>query len=239
MPSARQRALVRMRHSSSETSPAEPRDVSGARVSGHAAVDVSERALEREVVVAFLRVLLDGLSKCLSDGLRVVDGAAEAHRAVQRLRVGGDAVHVVDDEHPAEARRVIRDGLAVVDETLPAADDLADVGGLQLTRVDALVVRMEQALAQRVLLNGKHHDLVVREQLLLHRLAELNLIGGRAVNGLVVHGGDGVVLLRALALGGLSVDARGGSHIEALFREHVLVVVDLHERGRLGGVDTG
>lgn len=196
-----------------------------------------ELALERQVVVPLLRVFLDGLGERLGDGLGVVDGAAEAHCAVQGLGVGGNAVDVVDNQHAAEAGGVLGHGLAVVDEALPAADDLADVGWFQRACVDPIVALHEDALAQRVLLNGEHHDLVVGEQLLLHRLAELDLVCGGAVDGLVVHGGDGVVVLSALALGALAVDARGRGHVEALLGAHVLVVVDLHEVRRLGDVN--
>ena len=220
--------------------PSEPGDVSRALVGRHVAVDMAQLALERELLVLVFGKLLDDLREGLRDGLRCIDGRAEADGAVQRLAVGHHGLDVIDDEHATEAGRVVGRALAVIDEALPAADNLAYVRGLQAHCVDALVaLQGGQAVPDGILLDGEDDDLVVGEQLLLHGLAELDLVGGGAVDGLVVHGGDGVVLLGAFAFGGLAVDARGRRHVQALLGGNVLVEVDLHEGRSLSLGDAG
>ena len=91
---------------------------------------MAQLALERELFVLVFGKLLDDLREGLRNGLRCIDGRAEADGAVQRLAVGHHGLDVVDDEHAAETGCVVGRTLAVIDEALPAADNLADVRGL-------------------------------------------------------------------------------------------------------------
>ena len=210
----------------------QPGDKAGAHVRRHGAVHMVQLAVEDGPLVrSVFHVAVHYLVESLADGLGGLDGGAEAHRAAQRPGARVEPVHVVHNERVAQARGVPGRPLPVVGQALPTADDLAHVLGVQRQGVHALVVDGHEPLAQGVLLHGEHDDLVVGEEALLHGLAELDLVGGGAVYGLVVHGGYGVVLLGPPSLGRLSVDARGRRHVEALPGAHVLVVVHLHERG--------
>ena len=217
---------------------AQPRDVAGAHVGGHVAVNVAQLACQ---VVALLGgvagIALGYPREGLHDGLRGLDGRAEAHGPAQRGRFGMEPVHVVHDQHVAQARGVGRGALAVVGQALPATDDLADVLGGKLGRVNPLVVAFGDV--QRVLLHGEDDHLVVGQKALLHGLAELDLVGGGAIEGFVVHRGNGEVLHGALALRRLAVDTRRGGHVQAFVRAHVLVVVDPHEGRGLLHADAG
>ena len=62
--------------------PSEPGDISRALIRWHVAVDVAQLALERELLVLVFGKLLDDLREGLRDGLRCIDGRAEADGAV-------------------------------------------------------------------------------------------------------------------------------------------------------------
>jgi len=76
---------------------------------------------------------------------------------------------------------------------------------------------------------GEDDDLVVGEEVELDGLGEGDDVELLAVDGLVVHGAEGDVVLLGGGLGHICVVARGGGHVEELGGADEGGVVDFHE----------
>ena len=85
-------------------------------------------------------------------------------------------------------------------------------------------------LGHLLLTDRQDDDLVVRQQVLFHRLAEAQAEEHRTVGLLVVHRGQDRVLLRRPILRVLRENTRCRRHVQGLRAADELVAVDLRER---------
>ena len=223
----------------------EPRQLLGARLRVHGAVDVVQVAGRPALVAGGLHVGLDDLLERLVDLLRALDGRAEAHGAAKRLHpavgivqdvgeaVFGPVVEVVHQQEVGRVRRLValqlvkapRGVLAVGGKPAPAADDLGLVAYVELGLV--AVARHDDLRARHgLLVDGQHDHAVVAQEALLHRLGEGHLVGHRSVLPLVVHrvqlGGRYAGLRHRV----LAVDLGRRRHEEPLVGPHALAVHD-------------
>ena len=75
----------------------------------------------------------------------------------------------------------------------------------------------------------QHDDSVVRQEPLGHGFTEHEAMELRAIEGLVIHGGEECVSVLRLGLDGFAIDPRGGRHVETLRTVDVGVVMDANE----------
>ena len=165
------------------------------------------------------------------------------------VEVGGDRLGVRDGPREGDSalhrRGVVAEAGAVGEGTgplgqgVPAADDLRRVIEVQLG-LPARETRLQRP-GDDPFIDGQDQDLVVGEQALLDRLAEPEAVELRAVQQLVVHRGDGRVLVLRLLLRLVAVDARGRGHVEPAVAAEVAVVMHADEGGliRPGQGDAG
>ena len=154
-------------------------------------------------------VVLANLAEVLADRLGPGDAGAERHRA----------------PHGPFAARVLYPRFGQGPQAADDADALVQ-GQLLALPHGAL-----HALRDDGLVHPQHDDPVVGQELLVHRVGEVEHMQVLPVDSLVVHGYQ----LGALLLGDLrrarSVDPGGGRHVEPLLA--LDLVVDAGERGRL------
>ena len=145
--------------------------------------------------------------------LRSLDVLAEGHGAAHRRAILA-VVH-------------IRAAILALRQRVPAARQLRGRVEVQLAAHlrDRLIVLGDLLFADR-----QDDDLVVRQQVLLHRLAEAQAEEHRTVGLLVVHRGEDRVLLRRPVLRVLRENTRRRRHVQGLRAANELVAVDLRER---------
>ena len=188
-------------------------------------IHVARRAAKRPRLLRFRQ---------LRDGLR--DDAVPVGLQTLGRR---DGVGKGDGAAQAAGRSVAGRPVLRVLQGAPAADDLGGVG-----QVDLAVRRRQMSLQGGVhvlLRHGEHHDLVIGQQVLLHRPRERQAMKLRSVGRLVVHGEHVDAVAGCLGLGAVRVQPRRGGHVEAPGGADSLRVVDQHERRGLvaGALDAG
>lgn len=158
-------------------------------------------------------------------------GAVHQVRELRRYRLRG--LDVLAEGHRAAHRRAIlavvhvRAAILALRQRVPAARQLRGRVEVQLAAHlgDRLIVLRDLLLTDR-----QDDDLVVRQQVLLHRLAEAQTEEHRTVGLLIVHRGQDRVLLRRPILRVLRENTRRRRHVEGLRAADELVAVDLRER---------
>ena len=158
-------------------------------------------------------------------------GAVHQVRELCRHRLRG--LDVLAEGHGAAHRRAIlavvhvRATILALRQRVPAARQLRGRVEVQLAAHlrDSLIVLGHLLLADR-----QDDDLVVRQQVLFHRLAEAQVEEHRTVGLLVVHRSQDRVLLRRPILRVLRENTRRRRHVEGLRAADELVAVDLRER---------
>ena len=158
-------------------------------------------------------------------------GAVHQVRELRRHRLRG--LDVLAEGHGAAHRRAIlsvvhvRAAVLALGQRVPAARQLCGRVEVKLAAHlrDRLIVLRHLLLADR-----QDDDLVVRQQVLLHRLAEAQAEEHRTVGVLIVHRGEDRVLLRRPVLRVLRENTRCRRHVQGLRAADELVAVDLRER---------
>ena len=183
----------------------------------HRAVHVAALDLQviRRVVVAQVaqaKGTVHQVRELRRDRLRGLDVLAEGHGAAHRRAVL-TVVHV-------------RTGVLTLRQRVPTARQLRGRVKVQLAAHlrDRLIV-----LRHLLLANRQDDDLVVRQQVLLHRLAEAQTEEHRTIGLLIVHRGQDRVLLRRPILRVLRENTRRRRHVQGLRAADELVAVDLRE----------
>ena len=145
--------------------------------------------------------------------LRGLDVLTESHRAAHWCAILA-VVHV-------------RAAILALGQRVPATRQLRGRVEVQFAAhlSDCLILARYLLLADR-----QDDDLVVRQQVLLHRLAEAQAEEHRTVGLLIVHRGQDRVLLRCPILRVLRENTWSRRHVEGLCASDELVAVDLRER---------
>lgn len=177
------------------------------------AVDVVDLAAEH-VLVRVVVGVDDGV-EVGGDGPGVRDGPGKGDGALHRRRVVAEA-------------GAVGEGARALGQGVPAADDLRRVIQVELG-LPARQSRLQRP-GDDALVDDEDQDLVVGEQALLDGLAEPEAVELRPVQLLVVHRGDGRVLVLRLLLGLIAVDARRRGHVQPAVPAEVAVVVHADER---------
>ena len=166
--------------------------------------------LRQAVIVAFLEAVEDR-----ADPFGYLDVLTEGDRLAHGRGIGCPEQALVN-EHP-------------LGQGVDAADELAGVVGIDLlaaVRHGGLQGGGDLAFTER-----QHQHLVVRQQIFIDRLAKADTKDLRPVQGFIIHRTEpGFGILR-LFLAFFRIEARGGRHVEALFRLNKGIVMHLHKGG--------
>ena len=162
----------------------------------------------------------------------VAQAKGAVHQVRELIRYLFRSLNVTTESHGAAHRRAIltvvhvRTGVLTLRQCVPAARQLRGRVEVQLAAHlrDQLIL-----LGDLLLTNRQDDDLVVCQQVLLHRLAKAQTEEHRTVGLLIVHRGQDRVLLRRPILRVLSENTRRRRHVQGLGAADELVAVDLRE----------